>query len=149
MRTFLALIFAAAAALVVGCTQEPLTKVVVYKDPACGCCSQWVAHMNDNGFAATAQDVSDTVSYKRQYGVTPDLYSCHTALVEGYVIEGHVPAAEVKRLLSERPDLRGLSVPGMPAGSPGMEQGGRKDRFDVVAINRDGTTSVYASYPGN
>ncbi len=139
----------AAASLALGCTEAQAQNVAVYKDANCGCCSNWIAHMRDNGFSVAAEDVADTVAYKRQYGVSEKLYSCHTARVEGYVIEGHVPAAEVKRMLRERPDIRGLAVPGMPVGSPGMEQGGRKDRFEVIAIKRDGSTSVYATYPGN
>lgn len=120
---------------------------IVYKSPSCGCCSSWVSHLRDNGYNVTAVDVEDVTPYKRQYGIPPRLGSCHTAVIEGYVIEGHVPAADISRLLGERPDILGLTVPGMPLGSPGMEMGNRIDPYQVLAIEKDGSTSVYSSYP--
>jgi len=121
-------------------------EITVYKSPTCGCCKKWVAHLEQNGMQVSAHDVADVVPYKKQGGVTPATASCHTAMVEGYVIEGHVPAADIKRLLSERPQARGLAVPGMPVGSPGMEQGSRKDPYKVLLIHNDGSTSVYSQY---
>ncbi len=120
--------------------------VTVYKSATCGCCKNWAAHMQENGFGVDARDVPDLIAFKQQYGVKPQLASCHTAVVEGYVIEGHVPAEDVKRLLRERPDAWGLAVAGMPVGSPGMEQGDRRDRYQVLLVDKQGNTSVYASY---
>jgi hypothetical protein len=119
--------------------------MVVYKDPSCGCCRQWVAHAAANGFAVTTQDVADVAPIKAKYGVPPALHSCHTAIVGDYAIEGHVPADLVAKLLRERPALAGLAVPGMVTGSPGMEMGDRRDPYDVVSFTRDGATAVYAS----
>lgn len=123
-------------------------KVEVYKSPTCGCCSAWVGHMTEAGFAVTAGDVGQDVLWnlKQRAGVAPELSSCHTAFVEGYVVEGHVPAEDVRRLLAERPDAIGLTVPGMPIGSPGMEMGERRDPFDTLLILRNGETEVFASH---
>lgn len=123
-------------------------QVEVWKDPNCGCCKDWVTHMEANGFDVKVHDSGNTAARKR-LGVPDKLGSCHTALVGGYAIEGHVPAREVHRLLKERPAAIGLSVPGMPVGSPGMdgpEYGTRKDPYDVVLISRNGATRVYQSY---
>ncbi|MEO8023059.1 DUF411 domain-containing protein [Polaromonas sp.] len=123
-------------------------QVEVWKDPNCGCCKDWVIHMEANGFDVKVHDSGNTAARKR-LGVPDKLGSCHTALVGGYAIEGHVPAREVHRLLKERPAAIGLSVPGMPVGSPGMDgkiYGDRKDPYDVVLISRNGGTRVYQSY---
>lgn len=119
--------------------------IEVYKSPTCGCCSAWVEHMSRAGFSVDAQDIDQDALYalKARSGVTPDLASCHTAIVDGYVIEGHVPARDVQRLLAERPVAIGLSVPGMPIGSPGMEMGNQRDAFDTVLLMRDGSTEVF------
>lgn len=119
------------------------TEMLVYKSPTCGCCELWVDHAEAHGFEVTVEDVLDLRPVKAEHGVTPELASCHTTLVDGYVIEGHVPADVIAQLLEERPDIRGLAVPGMPVGSPGME-GGTPEPYDVVAFDRDGNTSVYA-----
>lgn len=125
----------------------PGTPVVdVYKSPSCGCCGQWVKHMKASGFSVRAHDTYDVARHKYRLGVPPGYGSCHTAEVEGYLVEGHVPAREIKRLLQEKPDARGLVVPDMPMGSPGMEQGNRKDHYDVLLVNRDGSTQTYAHY---
>ncbi len=121
--------------------------ITVYKDPNCGCCSKWAEHLRENSFSVTEVAVDDIDMYKSKYNVPANMASCHTAVVEDYVIEGHVPAADVLRLLKDRPDIVGLTVPGMPLGSPGMEVGDRVQAYDVLAINRDGTTSVFTSYP--
>ncbi|MEQ8603178.1 MAG: DUF411 domain-containing protein [Marivibrio sp.] len=120
----------------------------VAKSPTCGCCSAWVERMRAAGFNASVQDVSNAWLYqmKARLGVTEALASCHTARIDGYVIEGHVPAADVARLLRERPDALGLTVPGMPIGSPGMEMGDHVDAYDVLLIGRDGATDVFARY---
>ena len=120
-------------------------EMTVWKTPWCGCCEAWVAHMRANGFAVTVEEAPDLEPVKRMAGVAPDLQSCHTAVVEGYTVEGHVPAADVKRLLAERPKAKGLAAPGMPVGSPGMEQGGTTERYDVVLFGPDGRT-VFARH---
>jgi hypothetical protein len=121
--------------------------VTVYKTPWCGCCSVWVEHLRKNGFKVTVNEVEDTGEYQRKYGVPGGLESCHTAIVAGYTVEGHVPAAEIQRLLKEKPGAKGLAVPGMPIGSPGMEQGSRSQRYSVLLFQADGKTSVYKEYP--
>lgn len=126
--------------------QGSLPAATVYKDPNCGCCSGWVSHLREHGFSVTEVAVDDIGAYKQKYGVPANLGSCHTAVIDGYVVEGHVPAADVLKMLQERPDITGLSVPGMPIGSPGMEVGDRKDPYDVMAISRDGSASVFNSY---
>lgn len=120
--------------------------VHVYKSASCGCCTAWVAHLKSHGFAVTVEDAGNTAARAR-LGIPAALGSCHTAEVGGYAIEGHVPAADVRRLLAQRPRARGLAVPGMPIGSPGMEDGDRRDAYDVLLVRLDGTTAVYASYP--
>lgn len=120
--------------------------ISVYKTPTCGCCNAWIDHLEQAGFEVDANDVPSTNPVASEAGVPSTLRSCHTAKIGGYVIEGHVPAADIKRLLDERPDIVGLTVPGMPVGSPGMEMGDRKDSYNVLAIGRDGSTSVFASY---
>lgn len=121
----------------------PAPTVTVFKDPNCGCCTQWVEHLREHAFNVITKDTSDISAPKRTGRVPEHLYSCHTAFVNGYVVEGHVPAADIQRLLKEKPKVAGIAVGGMPAGSPGMEMGSRKDRYDVVAFNRDGTTKVF------
>lgn len=120
-------------------------EVVVYKSPTCGCCKEWVSHLKENGFNVTVHDQYDMQPIKRQMGVPQRLQSCHTAQVGDYVIEGHVPAADIVRLLREKLAVKGLSAPGMPMGSPGME-GPRKDPYEVLAFQPDGRTSVYARH---
>ncbi len=116
----------------------------VYKSPTCGCCSDWIKHMEENGFEVTATDTDNMGQIKADAGLLPGLGSCHTAFVGGYVIEGHVPADDVKRLLSEAPRATGLSVPGMPIGSPGMEAGDRMDHYKVILFNDLGQTRVFS-----
>ena len=140
-----------ASLLVLGLVQAtwaaPTTPVIdVYKSPTCGCCNKWIDHLKANGFTVRAHDTENVQAHKVRLGVPPGSGSCHTAEVNGYVIEGHVPAKEMKRLLKEKPRARGLVVPAMPAGSPGMEIGDRKDAYDVFLVNRDGSTRTYAQY---
>lgn len=119
--------------------------IQVYKTPTCGCCHAWVDHLRANGFTVKATDVEDTSPYRSKHKVPAELASCHTGVVAGYALEGHVPAADIKRLLAERPKAHGLAVPRMPMGSPGME-GDRKDPFDVILIRQDGKQAVYRHY---
>ena len=125
---------------------DVLPRVVVYKSPTCGCCELWVRHMRRFGFQVDAHDVQDLGAAKAEAGIPYGLGSCHTARVGKYFIEGHVPADDVKRLLFEKPAARGLTVPGMPIGSPGMEQGDRREPYDVLLVAKDGTTTVYAHH---
>jgi len=122
-------------------------QVVVYKTASCGCCGAWIEHLESHGFPVEAHDVDNLDSIKQRVGVPYGMGSCHTAEVGGYFIEGHVPATEIQRLLTEKPHAKGLTVPGMPVGSPGMEQGGRVDPYRVLLVHEDGSTSVYAEYP--
>ena len=121
--------------------------ITVYKDPSCGCCTKWVSHLHANGFAPEVHDRPDMDALKAGLGIPTALRSCHTAVAGKYVIDGHVPAVDVKRLLTERPaGTFGLAVPGMPAGSPGMEMGSRRDRYDVIAFGAAGATRVFAQH---
>ncbi len=117
--------------------------ITVYKSRTCGCCTNWVRHMTAAGFAVTAIDTEDVDAVKAQMGVLPKYASCHTGVVGRYIVEGHVPADLVKKLLKEQPVALGLAVPGMPVGSPGMEQG-PSERYSVMLLARDGSAKVYA-----
>jgi len=121
-------------------------KIDVFKTATCGCCAKWVEHLKANGFEVKVHEVPSTAEYRQKYGVPDKLQSCHTAVVNGYAIEGHVPAREIHRLLKTAPHAKGLAVPGMPAGSPGME-GARSDAYAVVLFDERGGTSVYQKYP--
>jgi hypothetical protein len=118
--------------------------MTVYKSASCGCCQNWVEYMRRQGFDPKVQNIENIGALKVKLGVKPEFSSCHTAQVGDYIIEGHVPAEVVQRLLKERPKVAGLAVPNMPAGSPGMETpDGRKDRYDILAFTSDGRTTVY------
>lgn len=123
--------------------------LTVYKSPTCGCCQMWVEHMEAAGFQVESRDRTDMGVVKDSLGVPSDLASCHTAVVGDYVVEGHVPAEHVARLLEEAPEARGLAVPGMPIGSPGMEMGDRRDPYDVLIVGEDGEAAVFSHVPGN
>lgn len=135
-----------------GLAAQPARPVVeVWKTASCGCCHDWIKHLQDQGFEVQTHDVSNATKndYRRRLGLADAYGSCHTALVGGYVIEGHVPAREIRRLLKDRPRALGLAVPGMPIGSPGMDgpdYGGHKDAYDVLLVQRGGTASVFQSY---
>jgi len=137
-KTFLALLFGLSV------TAQANGPISVYKTPTCGCCEKWVAHLEANGFEVSTHDMDDLRSIKSMAGVQPQHASCHTALVDGYVVEGHVPATDIERLLRERPDIVGITVPGMPIGSPGMELGDRRDNFAVITLEKNGTTNVFS-----
>jgi hypothetical protein len=122
--------------------------IEVYKSAYCGCCTEWVEHLKANGFTVKAQNVANPTDYREKFGMPNELGSCHTGMVQGYAIEGHVPASEIKRLLTEKPKAKGLAVPAMPMGSPGME-GPRKDSYDVLVVHTNGRRSTYQHYNGN
>lgn len=134
---------AVATGAVPALAEDPATPITVYKSPSCGCCGKWVEHLKANGFAPTVRDMDDLSEVKATFGVPKALQSCHTATVGHYVVEGHVPADLIHRMLREKAKFAGLAVPGMVTGSPGME-GGRAEPYDVVAFDRSGHTSVYA-----
>lgn len=124
------------------------TPIEVWKDPSCGCCHDWIEHMQANGFAFTIHDSGNT-AVRARLGLPQKLGSCHTALVGGYLIEGHVPASDVRALLQQKPQALGLAVPGMPVGSPGMDgpaYGNRRDPYDVLLVARDGSTRIFKRY---
>lgn len=119
--------------------------ITVYRDPNCGCCTKWIEHLIKHGFRVKDNKSGGMSEVKRGLGVPESMESCHTGVVNGYVIEGHVPAADIQRLLKEKPKVAGLAVPGMPMGSPGME-GPRTDRYDVLSFDKSGKTAVYAKH---
>ena len=118
-------------------------KVVVYKSPTCGCCEKWIEHMEEAGYEIEIHDTNDMQPIKMQHGIVRQAQSCHTAIVDGYVIEGHVPARFIAQMLEEKPDIKGLAVPGMPQGSPGMEGPNPVD-YNVIALGDSGKASIYA-----
>ena len=150
-RQCLTALIASAALPALAAAAKPA--VEVWKDPSCGCCQDWITHMERSGFAVTVHE-SGNAAVRAQLGLPTRLGSCHTALVGGYLLEGHVPAADVRKLLQQKPKALGLAVPGMPVGSPGMdgpEYQGRKDPYDVLLVtknlmNRDVSTTVFTSY---
>lgn len=117
--------------------------MTVYKDPNCGCCAKWVDHAKAHGFTVTTMDMPNLSMVKQKYGISPEIQSCHTAVVGDYAFEGHVPADVILKMLKEKPSISGLAVPGMPVGSPGME-GASKERYDILTFDRAGRTTVYA-----
>ncbi|MGH8379388.1 DUF411 domain-containing protein [Pseudomonas sp.] len=117
----------------------------VYRDPNCGCCKEWISHLRDNGLTVNDHVEPNMSAVKQRLGVAPRLASCHTGVIDGKFVEGHVPAEQVK-LLAKRSDLRGLAVPGMPMGSPGMEMGEHKDAYQVIGLTKDGRDEVVANY---
>lgn len=122
--------------------------ITVYRTPTCGCCKGWVEHIKENGFQVTdiVKPESEIQTIRQKYNLPSDLASCHTSEVAGYLVEGHIPVAEVKRLIAKKPDIAGISVPGMPIGTPGMEMGDRQESFNVFAFRKDGQTEVFNSY---
>jgi hypothetical protein len=147
MRTLLVLSLMIFGVAPVAAADKP-SSVEVWKSATCKCCGAWVKHLEANGFAVTVNDADTSVlaALKRQAGISDKLASCHTAKIGGYVVEGHVPSSDIKRLVTERPDAIGLTVPGMPVGSPGMEQGDEFEPYDVLLIKKDGATEVFAKH---
>lgn len=144
---FVAALAAAVPALAPAATAT-LPPVQVWKSPTCGCCGAWVTHMRQAGFGVEVHEVQDIDASRRLLGMPAVYGSCHTARVAGYLLEGHVPAADVRRLLAMKPVAIGLAVPGMPVGSPGMEMDGRRDAYEVVLVERSGRARVFARYGG-
>jgi len=121
-------------------------EIIVYKTPTCGCCGAWVQHLTEAGLNARTINQDDLTKTREKLGAPDDLRSCHIAVADGYVVEGHVPADAIKKLLAERPDAVGIFVPGMPSGSPGMEGPYRSQAYDVILLRRDGAREVFVSY---
>ena len=143
------LIVSVSALAAAGCAQTARSSsdLAVYKSPTCGCCGAWVEHMTGAGFQARVIEVADPGSIRRAQGIPESLASCHTAVIGGYVLEGHVPAEDVRRLLAERPDALGLAVPAMPLGSPGMETpDGQREPYQTMLVLRDGGTRTFATH---
>ncbi len=136
---------ASAATVAAALAEAPPLEIIVYRSPSCGCCKAWATHLEQNGFTVKQVELDYLSEIKAQAGISQRLASCHTAIIGRYAIEGHVPAADIKRLVAEKPEVAGLTAPGMPSGSPGMENG-RKDPYDVLAFTRDGKTTVWASH---
>jgi hypothetical protein len=128
-------------------TAQPATPITIYKSKSCGCCAKWVDHVSSSGFETTVHDHEEMEQLKNEVGVPAGVRSCHTAIVGAYLIEGHVPASDIRRLLTERPKVAGLTVPGMPGGTPGMAEPGTKiGDFEVLAFQSDGSTRRFASH---
>ncbi|MBC8337122.1 MAG: DUF411 domain-containing protein [Alphaproteobacteria bacterium] len=141
----LAVVIAFAASLGTPSASAEAAEITVYKSPSCGCCKKWVSHMEKNGHSVKTLNFEDMDPIKKMAAIPEKFQSCHTAIVDGYVVEGHVPAKDVERLLKERPKARGIAVPGMPAGSPGMEQG-EAERYEVLLFNTDGSSTIYSKH---
>lgn len=153
MRFFVAGTAMAALAVAAGVAAQPKpvssrVAAIVYKTPTCGCCTLWVDHLRANGFQVTSKDVSaaEVRAVSKAAGLPEDGTSCHTARIGDYVVEGHVPASDIHRLLKEKPAIAGIAAPGMPMGSPGMEQGGAKEAYDVVSFTKAGKMAVFAKH---
>ena len=144
VRRRFALVLAPLALL--ACAQAAAATIDVVKSPYCGCCAQWIEYLRAHGFTVRVTETEDLDAVARSRGVPDALRSCHTATVEGYVIEGHVPAEDIGRLLRERPQAAGLAVPGMPIGSPGMEQGDRRQPYATILFRRDGRQQLFARH---
>jgi hypothetical protein len=148
-RTWIGIATSSAAFALMGVRAWPSRRAVaptpmtVYKSPSCGCCGKWIEHVRKAGFVVTERNLDDVTPIKREHGVPEQLYSCHTAVVGDYIVEGHVPADLVQRMLRERPAFRGLAAPGMPQSAPGMDIG--HEKYDVISFTRDGKTKVYAT----
>lgn len=126
--------------------RAPSKQLTAWKTPACGCCGDWVSHLRKSGFEVVINEVNDTAPIRKKFGLAENFSACHTARLNGYVIEGHVPAQELNRLLVEKPVALGLAVPGMPMGSPGMEVGSSRDAYNVLLVQSDGNSRIYQSY---
>lgn len=140
---------AIASIVLIGTTEAQaanLPQATVYRDPNCTCCGGWIEHLKAKGFPVKNVPTADMIAFKQEHGVTEELASCHTAIVDGYVVEGHVPSDDIKRLLTQKPNISGIAVPGMPVGTPGMEMGNKKDSFAVVAFDEQGQTKVFKQY---
>ncbi len=126
--------------------QAELAKdIVVYKSPHCGCCTKWVDYLKGRGYRVEAINTQDVYAWKKKYAVPEKIAACHTAVIDGYVVEGHVTDRDIKRLLLTRPNIKGIAVPGMPVGTPGMEKGDIREAYDVISFDEQGRTEVFVN----
>jgi len=141
----------AALATSIASAQDTADRITVMKSESCGCCNAWIDHLEASGFEVEAKNLSSGAlnKFKTDRGIAPRHKSCHTGIIDGYVIEGHVPASDIKKLLSQKPEALGLSVPRMPIGSPGMEMGDERDAYEVLLMGDDGEAEVFSSYEAN
>ncbi|MEJ2140788.1 MAG: DUF411 domain-containing protein [Gammaproteobacteria bacterium] len=121
-------------------------EITVYKNPACGCCNKWISYLKQNNYTVVEKNTRDVVAHKKRLGVPENLAACHTAVIDGYVIEGHVTHRDIKKLLLFRPDVTGIAVPGMPYGTPGMERGNTRQSYDVISFDKNGKTDIFSEY---
>src|SRR5688500_8716921 len=135
----------AVSALVLGSAANAAA-LTIYKSASCGCCAKWVEHVEKHGFTVTVVNVDDVMAVKAKAGIPNKLASCHTSKVGGYVVEGHVPAADIEKLLAQKPKAKGIAVPGMPMGAPGMEHGDHRQPYQTLLIKADGSTAVFAQH---
>jgi hypothetical protein len=142
----IALLFSAGLAWAEAAQAEEKIDIVVNRSPTCSCCGKWIEHLKQNNFNVKDIVSDDVQAIKNKYGVTQELASCHTAIVNGYAIEGHVPADDIKTLLKKKSDVVGITVPGMPSGTPGMEMGGKKDAYQVISFDKKNQHQVFNSY---
>lgn len=138
-------LFVAGGLLALGSAAHAAT-MTVYKSASCGCCAKWVEHVEKHGFTVKVVNVDDIMAVKAKAGIPNKLASCHTTMVGGYVVEGHVPAADIRKLLAEKPKAKGIAVAGMPMGAPGMEHGDHRQPYETILLKVDGTTAVFASH---
>ncbi len=125
---------------------DQVRDIVVYKNPECGCCSKWVEYLQSHDYNVTVEDTRDVYAIKKRLGVPERLAACHTAVIDGYVIEGHITHRDIRRLLLFRPEVTGIAVPGMPIGTPGMERGDSKQPYDVMTFDAQGNTEVFVKH---
>jgi hypothetical protein len=146
MITRKSLRLAIAAGLLAAGTAANAAAMTVYKSASCGCCAKWIEHVEKQGFAVKAVNVDDIMAVKAKAGIPDRLASCHTTMVGGYVVEGHVPVADIKKLLASKPKAKGIAVPGMPMGAPGMEHGDHREPYTTLLVKADGSTSTFANH---
>lgn len=139
-------LLASAASLLAISTAAIADEMTVYRSPTCSCCGKWLEHVKQNGFSVKDIVSNDVQTIKKRYGVGAELASCHTALINGYVVEGHVPASDINKLLQTKPEIVGIAAPGMPVGAPGMEMGNKADDYEVIGFDRNGNGQVFSSH---
>ena len=147
MKSIIMMIVAGLLALpTVNASDAMVKDIVVYKNPDCGCCTKWVRYLEQNNYNVTIEDTRDVQAVKKRLGVPEKLAACHTAVIDGYVIEGHITHRDIKRLLLFRPDVTGIAVPGMPLGTPGMEMGDSVESYDVISFDEQGRLEVFSAH---
>ena len=147
MKSILMLAIFSILAMTTAIASDALVRdIVVYKNPECGCCTKWVKYLQDNNYNVTIEHTRDVLAVKKRLGVPEKLAACHTAVIDGYVVEGHITHRDIKRLLLFRPDIKGIAVPGMPVGTPGMESGSTVQPYNVMSFDEHGTVEVFVEH---